>query len=325
MNIGEFILSQQIDFNNQWPAVELLDMEPVRVFKQRLIDRGVQQIFVPMQWDKEKSVVLFRKKREVAKIYSSILDVYDVLPLHPDIAFDVVWRALEISMKFLSINSWGYLSNRSFEDILKRTISDIIIPITGKEKSIETLFERLFENVSLVSLRYLVARLFFKMDLSVSPQVEFVRKRANDLFGNEVVGAIKAKYVDAEGNMDAANQRNAARLLWLILKGQRVNINGTDVKPFALPTRIEFYVSCVLYSSRCERFHGDYYSPLKSSLTDLATFYEYYYLLIFSYALWGVIMNKIQLVYGIVDALSVESVCSSINEMLDRIAILPNK
>ena len=166
---------------------------------------------------------------------------------------------------------------------------------------------------------------YFKMDLSVSPQVTFVRERANDLLGEEIIQAIKDKYVNKDGRMDADNQRKAARLFLLILKGAEVDVNGYKMKPLDLPKRIEFYTSCVVYSSRCERFHGDYYSPLKSSLTDMGTYYEYYYLMTFSYALWGIMMNKTQSVVGGQDAFTTDAVCNSITESLNRVNILPNK
>ena len=251
--------------------------------------------------------------------------MYEVLPFCPDIAFDIIWRALEISMKFMSQNSWGYTGKRSFEDVLNKTCTDIIAPLANHEPCIKELFESIIEKTSVVSLRYLVARLYFRMDLSVSPQVEFVRKRANEILGCDVVEAIRNKYVGADGRMNALNQRNAAKLLLLILRGKEVNIEGKVLKPLELGKRIELYVSCVIYSSRCERFHGDYYSPLKSSLADLATYYEYYFLLIYTYFLWGIVMFKIQQLEGEHEALTVPAMCDSISKSLSNLAILPNK
>lgn len=251
--------------------------------------------------------------------------MYEVLPFSPDIAFDIIWRALEISMKFMSQNSWGYTAKRSFEDVLNKTCTDIIAPLANHEPCIKELFESIIEKTSVVSLRYLVARLYFRMDLSVSPQVEFVRKRANEILGCDVVEAIRNKYVGADGRMNALNQRNAAQLLLLILRGKEVNIEGKVLKPLELEKRVELYVSCVIYSSRCERFHGDYYSPLKSSLADLATYYEYYFLLIYTYFLWGIVMFKIQQLEGEHEALTVSAMCDSISKSLSNLAILPNK
>lgn len=325
MDIHEVTLKKQIDFNNQWPKMESLELDSVKVFGQKLSDADMNQILVPLQWDKEQTFSLFSENHALAKIFSSTLDMYDVLPFHPDIAFDVVWRAFEISMKYMAKNSWGYKENRSVEEVLKKTCSDIIAPLANHESCIRDLFEHLIEKTSVVSLRYLVARLYFKMDLSVSPQVEFVRKRANEILGKDIVEAIKNKYVDADGKMNTFDQRNAALLLLLILQGKEVNINGKVLKPLNLEKRVELYVSCVIYSSRCERFHGDYYSPLKSSLTDLATYYEYYFLLTYTYALWGMLMHKVQQIEGKNGALTVSAICDSINKTLSNLAMLPNK
>lgn len=325
MDIHEATLKRQIDFNNQWPKMKNLELESVKVFGQKLSDANMEQILVPFKWDPDKTFSLFSERRALAKVFSSTLDMYDVLPFNPDIAFDIIWRALEISMKYIANNCWGYKANRSFEDVLKKTCNDIIAPLAKHETSIKDLFESLFEKTSLSSLRYLVARLYFKMDLSVSPQVEFVRKRANEIIGNNIIEAIKNKYVDADGKMNAADQRNAARLLLLILKGIEVDIEGTVLRPLELEKRVELYVSCVIYSSRCERFHGDHYSPLKSSLTDLATYYEYYFLITYTYALWGIVMHKIQQVEGKNEALTVSAICDSVNMSLTNLAILPNK
>lgn len=325
MDIHEVTLKRQIDFNNQWPKIKSLELESVKKFRQKLSDQMLEQVFIPMLWDERKTSALFARNRAIAKIFSSTLDMYDVLPFSPDIAFDIIWRALEISMKFMSQNSWGYTAKKCFEDVLCKTCADIIAPLANHEPCIKDLFESLIEKTSVVSLRYLVARLYFRMDLSVSPQVEFVRKRTNEILGADVVEAIRNKYVGADGKMDASNQRNAARLLLLILRGKEVDIEGNVLKPLELEKRVELYVSCVIYSSRCERFHGDYYSPLKSSLADLATYYEYYFLLIYTYFLWGIVMFKIQQLEGEHEALTVSAMCDSISKSLSNLAILPNK
>lgn len=297
MDIQEITLESLIEYNNEWPECEL-KLQSTIDFENRLKDKKIKQLLVPMQLDKEKALNLFGTHKDIAKIFSMSLDALDVLPLHPDIAFDVIWRTLEITLKYLSIKSWSYEANRAFGDVLKKGCDDVLTPYCVSDEKISNMFEYLLGKTSLISLRYLVARLYFKMDLSVSPQVTFVRERANDLLGEEIIQAIKDKYVNKDGRMDADNQRKAARLFLLILKGAEVDVNGYKMKPLDLPKRIEFYTSCVVYSSRCERFHGDYYSPLKSSLTDMGTYYEYYYLMTFSYALWGIMMNKTQSVVG---------------------------
>lgn len=325
MDIHEITLRKQIDFNNQWPNINCVEIESTLVFKHRLKENGLKQLLFPIQLDMENAIALFENNKDISKIFSTTLDAFDVLPMHPDIAFDVVWRALEISFRYLSVNSWSYGVDKGFDQVLRKGCDDIVAPYCNSDGFVSQMFEDLLANISLVSLRYLVVRLFFKMDLSVCPQVMFVRKRADELLGKNILQSIHDKYVDDNGKMNAENQRKAARLFRLIFKGEQVDINGLILKPLELSKRVELYVSCTIYSSRCERFHGDHYSPLKSSLANLETYYEYYYLLIFSYALWGIMMNKIQNVVKGAEAFTVEAVCKSVCETLKRIKMLPNK
>ena len=325
MDIQEVILRKQIDFNNEWPKISSLSIETAQVFEKRLKENKLEQLLDPIKLEKDKALEYFMAHKDISKIFSSILDVFDLLPMHPDIAFDVVWRALEISLKYLSLKSWSYSADKGFAQILEKGCDDVITPYCNSEENVRKMFEMLFSNVSLASLRYLVARLFFKMELSVSPQVAYVRGRAELLLGKDVLKAIYSKYVDSTGGIDAANQHKAACLIRLILQGKDVDINGVKLKSLDLSKRVEFYVSCVLYSSRCERFHGDYYSPLKSSLADLDTYYEYYYFLTFSYALWGLFMNKIQTVLSSPNVFDICAIYNSLKTSLDKLNVLPNK
>ena len=147
MDIHEITLKRQIDFNNQWPKIKILELESVEKFGQKLSDCKLEQLLVPMHWDEDKTFALFTRSHALAKIFSSTLDMYEVLPFSPDIAFDIIWRALEISMKFMSQNSWGYTSKRSFEDVLNKTCTDIIAPLANHEPCIKELFESIIEKV----------------------------------------------------------------------------------------------------------------------------------------------------------------------------------
>lgn len=325
MDIQEVILRKQIDFNNEWPKIRSFSSEATQTFENRLKENKIEQLFEPIKLEKDKTLEYFMEHKDISKIFSSILDTFDMLPMHPDLAFDVVWRTLEISLKYLSLKSWSFSADKGFEQILKKGCDDVITPYCDSDENVRKMFEMLFSNVSLASLRYLVARLFFRMELSVSPQVDYVRSRAEHLLGKDALKAIHSKYVDSTGDLNAANQHKAACLIRLILQGRDVDINGVKLKSLNLSKRVELYVSCVLYSSRCERFHGDHYSPLKSSLTDLGTYYEYYYFLFFSYTLWGLFMNKIQNALSSPNVFGIEAIFESIKASFDKLKVLPNK
>ena len=68
-----------------------------------------------------------------------------------------------------------------------------------------------------------------------------------------------------------------------------MTVNNNDFK-VDIEKRLLFMLSCVLYTYRCERFHGDYFSPFKSDMATLKTYAFSYYLLTFSYVyLWTLI------------------------------------
>ena len=73
------------------------------------------------------------------------------------------------------------------------------------------------------------------------------------------------------------------RLLQIIINGNPVKIVEHPYKALSLQERITFILSGILYSSRCERFLGDFFSPLKSDSSTWGTYYGQYWLLTVSY------------------------------------------
>lgn len=51
MDIHEITLKRQIDFNNQWPKIKILELESVEKFGQKLSDCKLEQLLVSMHWD----------------------------------------------------------------------------------------------------------------------------------------------------------------------------------------------------------------------------------------------------------------------------------
>lgn len=83
--------------------------------------------------------------------------------------------------------------------------------------------------------------------------------------------------------------RRSSLLLQKILRGEKVTVNSNEYM-VDIENRLLFMLSCVLYTYRCERFHGDYFSPFKSDKATLNTYAFSYYLLTFSYVyLWTLI------------------------------------
>ena len=82
------------------------------------------------------------------------------------------------------------------------------------------------------------------------------------------------------------------RKLQSIVLGEEVELNGKKYKKIPQEKRIEFIISCILYVSRCERYHGDYMSQFKSSLAKQATYHNFYFLLTITDLLFWIVMYK---------------------------------
>ena len=92
MTIEEVILERQITLNNNWPEITDVEIEAMNYVRERLADRGLKQILTTVKIDKTTAFAALVSDKQLAKIFSSFLDVYDSLPYHPDLAFDAAWR-----------------------------------------------------------------------------------------------------------------------------------------------------------------------------------------------------------------------------------------
>lgn len=278
MTIDEVILGRQITLNNNWPEITDIETEAMNYVRERLADRGLKQILATVKVDKTTAFAALVSDKQLAKIFSSFLDVYDSLPYHPDLAFDAAWRSLEYTIRVYADRAWGYKEDKPLHDIFRKISSEVVESLINKEADLKDTFEYLVSNTSISAARYTTVRLFYAKQLSVAPQIKFVRERIEKVLSKDMLEVIKKVYMDEEGRMDTKNVIDVARRLVRLLNGQDIQIGETSYKPIPLCDRIELLISGILYTSRCERFHGDIYMPLKSSKTTLLTYYDYYFL-----------------------------------------------
>lgn len=284
----------RVQFNNVWPKEKWMAPLQVALIKQ-MENIGLSQVFSPLILDENKAVGVLYDDAELNRLFSTFLDLYDELPLRPDAAFDVAWRALEIIIVFYfkSFDEQVYADKKvTTEEKIKRVTNAVFEPQLKSCPQLMDVFRRLIgDDVSWSVLHYIVARMFLPGELQIRTQVENVSTRCKDLLGAALYDDIKCKYV-IDNELTAENHRKAERLLWLILKGEPVIIKEHPYKALSLQNRIAFILSGILYSSRCERFHGDFFSPLKSSLSTLQTYYGQYWLLIVSYMFFWMVVHK---------------------------------
>lgn len=71
--------------------------------RERLADKGLKLILSTVKMDKTTAFAALASDKQLAKIFSSFLDVYYSLPYHLDLEFDAAWRSLENSIGYMLI------------------------------------------------------------------------------------------------------------------------------------------------------------------------------------------------------------------------------
>lgn len=293
---------KRIEYNNTWFNGNVWRSDLQVALDDWLKTNNQTQLFETVKLSDTAKDVLFPQAK-LNKLVSGIVDIYDELPYRPDEGFDIVWRSLEIFMNHQRNIAWEGDSDKT-PHLIKRTVNDMVMPMVNGDQRVKDMMEDFLSNIPLSTLVYTVLRCYVEHDLAINTQIGKVSARAQDCLTKALYDDIKAKYKLEEQVKPAVDVlRKVALLLQLILKGNEVELNGKKYQ-LALEKRLEFMLSCVLYTYRCERFHGDYFSPFKSDRANLDTYAFAYYLLSFCYIyLWT-------LLYRHCDTLKLGDVCS---------------
>lgn len=293
MTIEEKILERQIGFNNRWPEEQEVTTEAYSLLLQRMEAHGLDQLLVTVPVQSDAAFASLSKDKELAKLFSAYLDLFHVLPLHPDLAFDMIWRSLEYAIKLYAKRAWSYGADKGIVDCFKKVADEVVGSKCMKEASLMEAFNALFGEMSVSLTNYLVSRLFYTKPLSVAPQIALVRERAMEILSEALLDEIQQAYMLPDGSMDTKGIRDIGRRFARLVRGDDFEFGGHLHDALDFPTRVRFMLSVVLYTSRCERFHGDVYSPFKSSISSLNRYYEYYYLTLSSMLFFWCMMEKL--------------------------------
>lgn len=309
----------RIKYNNSWPAEKWIS--PLQEALQTNMKKaGLDQIFCPLALEEDKAVDVLFEDAELNRIVSTLLDLYDELPLRPDAAFDVAWRALEIGITFYFKNFDQQVykdKNASTEEKIKRVSNAVYESQLTTNATLMGIFNRLIgDNVPWSVLHYIIARMYLPGELQVKTQFEYVSARCRDILGAGMYDDIKGKYV-IDNNLTPDNHRKAERLLQIIINGNPVKIVEHPYKALSLQERITFILSGILYSSRCERFHGDFFSPLKSDRSTLGTYYGQYWLLTVSYMFFWMTVHQYLEKKKVEPFFTLEALAESIGKTID--------
>ncbi len=259
---------KRIEYNNKWPG-EVIVFSGQLDFQKLILAKGVTNILRPIK-------LPLIEDFQFQRLLSFKIDIYEQLPLRPDIAFDLAWRTYEAYCSYFakdgnwSISKTWKILNKISEDVLQNQYNQC--------PELKDAFTKLIESIPLQATEFLIKRLFESSTGSIKSQQTQIRDRTKDSLGQELFDAIELKY----GDLTPDKQRKAGMLLQLIISGQKVNINGRDFQLQRLNI-IKLLVNGIMYTYRNERFHGDAFSPFKSSKTKIKTYAHSYYALITVY------------------------------------------
>jgi len=283
----------QIGYNNSWPKQTVLTTQAATLFMQRMLENGLKQILAPVVVDKDDAMEAFKADKQIAKIYTCVLDVYDMLPQRPDLAFDAAWRTFEYAVETYANVAWSYKDHPFVETVKDKLCQEVLCHLSDKEMELQEAFSMLFEALSLNSIQFAVNRIFYEKQLSVATQTHHVYDRAKDIIDKSVLEHIRKTYAGEQGYMDAKAIRDISRRIYRLMNNQDADFQGLVVKPLDMRARFQMLINVILYTSRCERFHGDIYSPFRSTRTKMDTFYNYYFLTLASYILFWSVLHKL--------------------------------
>ena len=315
----------QIGYNNCWPKQTVLTTQAATLFMQRMQENRFKQILAPVVVDKDAAMEAFKADKQIAKIYTCVLDVYDMLPLRPDLAFDAAWRTFEYAVETYAKVAWSYKNHPFVETVKDKLCQEVLCHLSDKDSDFQEAFSMLFESLSLNSIQFAVNRMFYEKPLSMTTQTQHVFDRAKDIIDKSVLEHIRKTYMGEQGYMDAKAIRDISRRIYRLMSNQDADFQGIVVKPLEMRAKFQMLINVILYTSRCERFHGDIYSPFRSTRTKMDTFYNYYYLTLASYILFWSVLHKLLSQRQLPQFVTSTSIKASVKETVARMnEILPN-
>lgn len=317
------ITKSRIEYHSNWDKGVMWTSNIIDLFNERLADHRYSQLFVPIRLDSLGAIDTLYQNPEFNRLFSVLIDSYDELPTRPDIAFDLCWRAFEIEMNLYKSHAWNKSGDVATRELITRICKEAIYPLYREENSIKEAIDMVFENVSIKALSFCITRAIAVAELTVQGQNGLIIERLKSALGDDLWEGIKNKYFPLNGTISPDAKRKACFLLKKILNGETITLNN---KHYTLDfsNRLEFLIGGVLYTSRCERFHGDYFSPFKSDRATLRTFYDFYYQLLTTYTLFWCLLYKLKMYKGIDTFYTPLDIKLMIDENLRRIKILPN-
>lgn len=275
----------RVSNHNNWPVVELFPCE--RELLERMGRHNIQQIFVtatlvPNDGDEPFNAAV-----------GHILDCLDSLPKRPDAAFDSLYKVIDQNLNAFS------------KPNTSRMCSLVDAFFQAAPNDWTTITETLASNIPQQTADYAASRALDCHIFSNPPHTEEMKKRAKRSLGPLRYKEFCDKFLVANPQnpntfyLPYNNRRNAGRLMRLLFRQETViTRNASQLSASATPSLLDLTVQAnilqpkqklqsllevCLSTYRHERFHGEAFSPFRSSKAKLKTYAHAYYMLMVSY------------------------------------------
>ena len=223
---------------------------------------------------------------------SYFIESLDVLPLKMDLAFDFSWKGLEFYMGKAYEKHKGQ-SNTNVSDLIKYSKVNYWDDIISNNQNVKDCIENFLKLMPSQSYEYLAKRMLDNYSIT-TPKANPLYTRLAMTNGNidvkidELLKDLYTKY----GNLTNGDEtRKVGRIIFKLLNGDNVvlpkSTNSAQNNSYSLVLNEKIYlvVNGLLYTYRNERFHGNTFSPFKSSKASLQTYSHAHYLFLWSYFL----------------------------------------
>lgn len=327
----------RVSYHNSWSSNPIWKDALFKQVQSNLNANNLSQILSPLQIDTAVATDVLYNAPKLNRLFSTLLDVYELLPYHPDMAFDCMWRTLEVAIKMYVSDFDSHFTDKAAnhyvhlrtEDYLLHICDSVFVKGGKADSNVLNLLNQWIENIPFSTLRFVTARMFLSNELQLIPDSDNVSKRTREELGTSLYEDLKLKYF-TNNELSADNHRRIILFMRKLLRGEQMTIETTEGKThtykLSLQYRVVFICSSIMYSSRCCRFHGDYFSILKSERSNLNTYYGQYWMFTLCYYLFWVILHSSTEKYGLKPFFSLKEVhTSSAATMYNMLRVLENR
>lgn len=223
---------------------------------------------------------------------SYLIESLDVLPLKVDLSFDFSWKGLELYMGQAYLKHKGQ-STSNVTDLIKYANKHYWKSLLNKNSTLKNQFKNLIKLIPSQSYEYLGKRALENYS-PLNPKANALYTRIALTNGNKelVIDNLLQHLYYKYGNPSTAEiTRKVGRIFYKLLFGDTINLpdindSNREISFFlSFDQKMDLVINGLLYTFRNERFHGNTFSPFKSSQASLKTYSHAHYMFLWTYFL----------------------------------------